>query len=78
MALPRERLPGHLTPPGGDYAQDLVCDTTRIRDELGHAAAVSRDEGLRRAIEWERAHRPTGKPEWFDYAAEDAALAALD
>ena len=64
-------------PQGGDYAQDLVCDTTRIRDELGYVEVASRDEALRRAIEWERAHRPKGKPEWFDYAAEDAVLAAL-
>jgi len=78
VGLPRERLPAHLMPPGGDYAQDLVTDTTRIRDELGCAEVASRDEALRRAIDWERAHRPKGKPEWFDYAAEDAALAGLD
>jgi nucleoside-diphosphate-sugar epimerase len=77
VPLPRERLPAHLVPPAGDYAQDLVCDTTRIRDELGYAETVSHEEGLRRAIDWERADRPAGKPEWFDYEAEDAALAAL-
>lgn len=77
VALPRERLPAHLMPPGGNYAQNLITDTTRIRDELGYAEVVSREEALRRAIEWERAHRPKGKPEWFDYAAEDAAPAAL-
>ncbi len=78
VALPRERLPAHLAPPGGDYAQDLVADTTRIREELSYAERLPRDDALRRAIEWERANRPTGKPEWFDYAAEDATLASLD
>jgi nucleoside-diphosphate-sugar epimerase len=76
--LPRQRLPAHLVTPAGDYAQDLVCDTTRIREELGFAETVSREEGLRRAIDWERANRPAGKPEWFDYAAEDDALTMLD
>ena len=36
-------------------AQDIVGDTSRIRSELGYHEAVTRGEGLRRAIEWERA-----------------------
>jgi len=58
-------------------AQDLVTDTTRIRTELGYAEHLSRPEALRRTIAWERAHPPEQiSPEMFDYAAEDAALAA--
>jgi nucleoside-diphosphate-sugar epimerase len=77
VSVPRERLPVHLPPPSGDYGQDLVCDTSRIREELGYAEVVPRDAGLSRATEWERANRPAGEPEWFDYEAEDAVLAEL-
>ena len=77
VAVPADRLPAHLQHQGPDYQQDLVADTARIRAELGYAESVSREAGLRQAIEWERAHRPAGKPDWFDYQAEDAALAAL-
>jgi nucleoside-diphosphate-sugar epimerase len=73
--VPPERLPPHLRPPRGDYEQDLVADATRIRRELGYEDAVSRDEGLRRAIEWERANRGEVNPRLLDYAAEDALLA---
>jgi nucleoside-diphosphate-sugar epimerase len=53
-------------------AQDLYADTSRIRRELDYQEPVSRDAGLRRAIEWERVQQE-GDPE-DDYAAEDAAL----
>ena len=55
--------------------QDLVGDTSRIRDELGYAESVPRAEGLRRAIAWERAQQRDEPP--VDYAAEDAALRQL-
>ena len=76
VVVPRNRLPGHLVP-DEDTDQQLVVDTTRIREELGYREHVSREEGLRRTIAWERAH-PPGKvdPAQFDYAAEDGALAA--
>jgi len=52
-------------------------DTTRIRAELGYTEPVSRDEALRRTVAWERANPPTDiPPTLFDYAAEDAVLAA--
>jgi nucleoside-diphosphate-sugar epimerase len=57
IAVPSDRLPKHLRPPPADYEQDLVTDSTRIRRELGYEDIVSPDEGLRRAIEWERANR---------------------
>jgi nucleoside-diphosphate-sugar epimerase len=53
-------------------AQDLFADTSRIRHELGYAESLSRREGLRRAIEWERAQQNDEAPP--DYAAEDAVL----
>lgn len=75
VVVPDDRLPPQLQPPPGDYAQHLVADTTRIREELGYREPVPREEALGAAIAWERAHRPKGKPEWFDYEAEDALLA---
>ncbi len=51
---PPERLPASLRPPPGDYDQHLVADTTRIRRELGYREVVSREDGLRRAVAWER------------------------
>lgn len=74
--VPPDRLPAHLWSKS-DPAQSLVTDTARIRRELGYAEAVPRDEALRRTVEWERAHPPAKvDPAQFDYAAEDAALAA--
>jgi nucleoside-diphosphate-sugar epimerase len=78
VVVPKERMPDHL---GVDMntAQSLVVDTTRIREELGYSEAVSQGEGLRRTMEWERAH-PSEKVDLraFDYAAEDAVLAEME
>lgn len=61
-----------------DYTQSMVIDSSRIREELGYAERVSWDEGIARAIAWERTHPPEHvNPKWIDYAAEDAVLAAL-
>jgi nucleoside-diphosphate-sugar epimerase len=71
-----DRLPGHLDW-GLDTRQHWVADTSRIRRELGYKEMLSREETLRRTVEWERAHPPDkADPASFDYAAEDAALAA--
>ncbi|MEW6048150.1 MAG: hypothetical protein AB1609_17025 [Bacillota bacterium] len=52
-----------------------MVDTTRIRVEIGYSETVSRDEALRRTVDWERAHPPARiDPSAFDYAAEDAAV----
>lgn len=75
VVVPDGRLPLQLRPPG-DYAQHLVADSSRIRHELGYREVVSREEGLRRAIEWERTHQPEA-PALFDYEAEDAVLREL-
>jgi nucleoside-diphosphate-sugar epimerase len=56
-------------------AQDIVGDTSRIRNQLGYAELVSRAEGLRRAIEWERGCQSGELP--GDYASEDAVLRDL-
>jgi nucleoside-diphosphate-sugar epimerase len=42
-------------PEGPLPAQSIYADTSRIRAELGYVESISRPEGLRRAVEWERA-----------------------
>jgi len=77
VMLRSERPPKHLRPPPGDYAQHLIADTSRIREELGYEDVVPLSEGLRRAIEWERANRGEINPRLLDYAAEGALLEKL-
>jgi nucleoside-diphosphate-sugar epimerase len=75
VPLEPERLPQHLRAPY-QPRQDLVVDTTKLREELGYREAVAPGEGLRRTIAWERANPPaTGDPGSAEYQAEDAALA---
>ena len=63
---------------GLDARQHWVADTERIRRELGYKETMLRDEALRRTVAWEREHPPGEiEPDRFDYAAEDAVLAAL-
>jgi nucleoside-diphosphate-sugar epimerase len=75
VIVPDDRLPQHLDW-GLDTEQCWVADTTRIRRELGYREEISREEALRRTVEWERAHPPENvDPASFDYASEEAALA---
>jgi nucleoside-diphosphate-sugar epimerase len=75
VAVPSDRLPAHLRPHTDPH--DLFVDTGRIRGELGYREVVGLDEALRRTVAWERTHPPAEvDPAAFDYAAEDAALAA--
>lgn len=77
VELPEEHLPNQETD-GARYAHHLVTDTSRIRDELGYAEQFSRQEALKRSIDWERRHPPSEiDPAQFDYAAEDALLEKL-
>jgi nucleoside-diphosphate-sugar epimerase len=72
--MPDDRLPAHLRAPG-NTEQHWIGDTARIRDELGFRETVTREEAIRRTVEWERANQPTGfTPHQFDYPAEDEAL----
>jgi hypothetical protein len=71
-------MPDHLVV-DMNTAQPLVVDTTRIREELAYSEAVSQGEGLRRTVDWERAHPPEKVDlRAIDYAAEDAVLAEVD
>jgi nucleoside-diphosphate-sugar epimerase len=56
-----------------DWNQDLVADTTRLRDELGYAEQIDRNEALRRTVAWQREQNRHGDPSQ-EYAAEDRCL----
>ena len=75
VALPSERIPPHLRTPY-EPRQDLVLDVTRFSAELDFAEPVTREEGLRRTIAWERGNPPEeSDPGPTEYGAEDEALA---
>jgi len=76
VVAPPDRLPASLRF-DLNTAQHLVSDSSRIRRELGYSERILPGEELARAIAWERANPPAERGA-FDYAAEDAALAALD
>jgi nucleoside-diphosphate-sugar epimerase len=83
LVVPDEEAP--RAPVDVDLSQDLLVDTTRIRSELGYSERVPWEEGLRRAVEWEREHPPDRSPSIAgaedggqavpDYATEDALIA---
>jgi nucleoside-diphosphate-sugar epimerase len=56
-----------------DWKQDLVADTTGLRDELGYAEAIDHDEALRRTVEWQQRQDQRGDLSQ-EYAAEDRCL----
>jgi nucleoside-diphosphate-sugar epimerase len=77
VEVPKGSLPNNPMV-GLDTNQHWVADTSRIRRELGYEETVPRDEVLRRTVAWERDNPPGEiEPDRFDYAAEDAVLAAL-
>jgi nucleoside-diphosphate-sugar epimerase len=77
VTLTEELLPPHLAAPY-NFAHHLNCDTSKIREELGYAERVSRDEAMKKTVAWQRAHPPNqGDAVLFDYEAEDAVLAEL-
>jgi len=72
-----DMLPKHLVE-DYDYRHNLAADTRRIRRELGYGEPVSREEGLKRTVAWERrAGTKEVSAEQFDYAAEDVALTKI-
>ena len=75
VVLPMEGTPRHLRQPG-NYAQHWTASSARIRRELGYVEPVSSEEATEQTIAWEKENPPTLPLAQFDYAAEDAALAA--
>ncbi len=76
IVLSPDQAPKHLLS-AGNTAQHLVASSDRIRQELGYRELVPREEAFCRTIDWERANPPAHPLAQFDYAAEDAALAAM-
>lgn len=77
VRVPRKHMPEDMLI-GINTEQDIVTDTSRIRNELGYSEPVALDEAMRRTVAWERGHPPTKiDPKMFDYAAEDVVLAGL-
>jgi nucleoside-diphosphate-sugar epimerase len=75
VIVPNDRAPAHLQTPA-NFAQHWVADTTRLQRELGYRERITRDEAVRRTLEWELANPPAEiESRQFDYAAEDALLA---
>jgi nucleoside-diphosphate-sugar epimerase len=56
--VPDDRLPAHLRAPG-NTAQHWIGDTTPIREELGFRETLTREEAIRRTVEWERDNPPS-------------------
>jgi nucleoside-diphosphate-sugar epimerase len=72
--MPDDRLPEHLRAPGNS-AQHWIGDTSRLREELGFRETITREEAIRRTVEWARDNPPAGfTPHRFDYPSEDEAL----
>ncbi|MGN8646752.1 NAD-dependent epimerase/dehydratase family protein [Gracilibacillus sp. HCP3S3_G5_1] len=59
-----------------DTQQDLVLDTTKIREQFNYKEAISRDEEVKRTIQWELNNLPIKSP--FDYSQEDKLIQALN
>jgi dTDP-D-glucose 4,6-dehydratase len=63
---------------GINAEQDIVVDTSRIREELGYQERVELEEALRSTVSWERANPPNEiNAKAFDYVTEDAFLNAM-
>lgn len=78
VIAPTERLPQSLREEG-NLAQNIVVDSSRIRQELGYQERIDLEESFRRTIAWESVNPPEKiDPAMFDYAAEDRALAGLE
>jgi nucleoside-diphosphate-sugar epimerase len=78
VAMPEEMLPAHLAAPY-DWRQHLAVKTGRIRTELDYEEKITREESLRRAVEWELANPIVEiDVKRFDYAAENLALSRLE
>ena len=76
VVLPEDHTPAHLLRPG-NAAQHWTASSARIRRELSYQEPVGTDEAIRRTIPWELENPPASPMAQFDYAAEDAALAAM-
>jgi nucleoside-diphosphate-sugar epimerase len=78
ITLATEEVPEHLRDDEMNFAQDLVVQTTRIRQDLSYRELIEPGEAMARTVEWELANMPDElPPNRFDYETEDAALPDL-
>jgi nucleoside-diphosphate-sugar epimerase len=76
VVKPDASVPSFLRAPG-NMAQHWTTDTSRLRRELDFIETLSREEAIRRTIEWELATPPGSfTPHQIDYPVEDAAIAS--
>jgi nucleoside-diphosphate-sugar epimerase len=74
VVVPEHDMPPHLRT-AANFEQHWIADSTRLRQELGAADTIGREEAVRLTAIWERDNPPLDPtPHAFDYAAEDAAL----
>jgi nucleoside-diphosphate-sugar epimerase len=77
IIVPGERLPTSMRAKG-NMAQQIVVDSSRLRQELGYSERIDPGEALRRTVAWESLNPPPHiDPALFDYTAEDRVLAGL-
>lgn len=77
VAIPETYLPEKMRS-DLNFRQHLEGDCSRIRRELGYLEPVECDEGLMRAVAWERENPPEKiDPGDFDYEAEDRVMEAF-
>jgi nucleoside-diphosphate-sugar epimerase len=77
ISLPAAAVPSHLRVPYR-HEQHWEMSSARIGEELGYAEPVDFAAAIDKTIAWERANPPREiEPSQLDYAAEDAAIAAI-
>jgi nucleoside-diphosphate-sugar epimerase len=75
VVMPEVHLPEHLRN-HMDFRHHLVGDTSKLRHDLDYQEPVGFMEGIQQTVEWQRMHPPQKFDAlFFDYAAEDRALA---
>ena len=67
-------VPDEEMPQGMNTAQDLVADSSRIRQELGYQEVTDRETALQQTIEWERTGGPEMNESELDYDREDELI----
>lgn len=67
-------VPDEEMPPTMNLAQDLVADSSRIRQELGYREVTPRDAALQQTIGWERTGGPEMDTAELDYDREDELI----
>jgi nucleoside-diphosphate-sugar epimerase len=77
ITCPREQMPKELVL-RLNLDQQMDSDTSRFAKQVGGMELIEFDEGLRRTIDWERAHPPSETdPAAFNYELEDNCVAEL-